>query len=79
MYVVSFHLNLAKLRNFLSKNWSTFGSKYTRIIYGVAVWNENVITLINASYKNKYRKRTISFTKTHMLIQPHKLLDKRAI
>ena len=61
MYVVPFHLNLAKLRNFLSKNWSTFGSKYTRIIYGVAVWNENVITLINAFYKKKqtWRKNTI--------------------
>ena len=40
------------------QNYETFYEKTgqhlvqnTRIIYGVAVWNENVITLINASYK----------------------------
>ena len=41
------------------QNYETFYQKtgqhlvqiLTQIIYGVAVWNENVITLISASYK----------------------------
>ena len=53
VYVVPFHPNFAKLRNFLSKTGQHLVQIHTQIIYGVAVWNENVITLINASYRKK--------------------------